>query len=314
MPWINQLTQAQGPNILRCKGIVALKDDPKRFVFQGVHMMLDGEPQRDWKPGEKRESKVVFIGRDLDEERDPQGLPGLRGLKGDDGARFMTDEQTSLTAARARLFEAGAHVVGGAPSSATSRRLALGRRRDTARRAEAARRIAAHPERRDPRRGVATAKRLVTGGDDGRVVATAADGAIERSPMRRAAGSTRSRPAADAIAWSAGKQARARDAARRGEEPGPRRPRCAASVFLPKGYRLALAHYNGVSLWFPNVGGRADPARMEGLASRRDCLARRALSRHLDAGECAARLAALRLPQHAHDRLSQQDALALLVA
>ena len=68
MPWINQLTQALGPSILRCKGIVALKGDPKRFVFQGVHMMLDGEPQREWKPDEKRESKVVFIGRDLDEE------------------------------------------------------------------------------------------------------------------------------------------------------------------------------------------------------------------------------------------------------
>jgi G3E family GTPase len=68
MPWINELTQSQGPNILRCKGIVAFVDDPKRFVFQGVHMMLDGEPQRPWKSGEKRESKVVFIGRDLKEE------------------------------------------------------------------------------------------------------------------------------------------------------------------------------------------------------------------------------------------------------
>ena len=68
MPWINNLTQVEGAKILRCKGIVALKGDPKRFVFQGVHMMLDGEPQRDWKPGEKRESKVVFIGRELDED------------------------------------------------------------------------------------------------------------------------------------------------------------------------------------------------------------------------------------------------------
>ena len=68
MPWINRLTQEQGPNILRCKGIVAMKDDPKRFVFQGVHMMLDGDSQREWKPDEKRESKVVFIGRDLEEE------------------------------------------------------------------------------------------------------------------------------------------------------------------------------------------------------------------------------------------------------
>ncbi len=74
MPWINQLTQERGPNILRCKGIVAFKGDPQRFVFQGVHMMLDGEPQRDWKPGEKRESKVVFIGRDLDEDEIRQGF------------------------------------------------------------------------------------------------------------------------------------------------------------------------------------------------------------------------------------------------
>jgi G3E family GTPase len=74
MPWLNQLTQVHGANILRCKGIVAMKGDPQRFVFQGVHMMLDGEPQRDWKPGEKRESKVVFIGRDLDEDEIRKGF------------------------------------------------------------------------------------------------------------------------------------------------------------------------------------------------------------------------------------------------
>ncbi len=74
LPWINRLTQERGPNILRCKGIVAFKGDPKRFVFQGVHMMLDGEPQRDWKAGEKRESKVVFIGRDLDESEIREGF------------------------------------------------------------------------------------------------------------------------------------------------------------------------------------------------------------------------------------------------
>jgi len=68
MPWINRVTQEQGPNILRCKGIVAMKDDPRRFVFQGVHMMLDGDSQREWKSDEKRESKVVFIGRNLEAE------------------------------------------------------------------------------------------------------------------------------------------------------------------------------------------------------------------------------------------------------
>jgi len=65
MPWVNELVQRDGPNILRSKGILAFKDEPKRFVFQGVHMILDGDLQRDWRPDEKRESKIVFIGRDL---------------------------------------------------------------------------------------------------------------------------------------------------------------------------------------------------------------------------------------------------------
>ncbi|RDJ21785.1 GTP-binding protein [Bosea caraganae] len=67
MPWINDISQAQGPNILRSKGILAFKDEPRRFVFQGVHMILDGDLQRDWKAEETRQSRLVFIGRDLDE-------------------------------------------------------------------------------------------------------------------------------------------------------------------------------------------------------------------------------------------------------
>jgi G3E family GTPase len=67
MPWINELTQTKGIDILRSKGILAFKGEPKRFVFQGVHMILDGDLQRPWQEGEKRESKIVFIGRHLDE-------------------------------------------------------------------------------------------------------------------------------------------------------------------------------------------------------------------------------------------------------
>ena len=48
-PWIQDLVQQEGPNILRCKGILSFKDDPERFVFQGVHMILDGDHQRPWK-------------------------------------------------------------------------------------------------------------------------------------------------------------------------------------------------------------------------------------------------------------------------
>lgn len=74
MPWINDLVQAEGPNILRSKGILAFAKEPKRFVFQGVHMILDGDLQREWKPDEKRLSRIVFIGRNLNEDALRQGF------------------------------------------------------------------------------------------------------------------------------------------------------------------------------------------------------------------------------------------------
>jgi len=73
-PWMQQLVAEDGPKILRCKGILSFKDDPDRFVLQGVHMILDGDHQREWKPNEKRESRLVFIGRDLPEEKIRKGF------------------------------------------------------------------------------------------------------------------------------------------------------------------------------------------------------------------------------------------------
>jgi G3E family GTPase len=73
-PFIQNLVQVEGPNILRCKGILSLKDDPQRFVFQGVHMTLDGDHQREWKDGEARQSRLVFIGRNLPEEKIRKGF------------------------------------------------------------------------------------------------------------------------------------------------------------------------------------------------------------------------------------------------
>jgi G3E family GTPase len=68
-PWIQELVQKEGPSILRCKGILSFKDDPDRFVFQGVHMILDGDHQRAWGADEKRVSRIVFIGRELPDEK-----------------------------------------------------------------------------------------------------------------------------------------------------------------------------------------------------------------------------------------------------
>jgi G3E family GTPase len=65
-PWIQKITQTQGPSILRLKGIIAFKGDAERYVVQGVHMIIEGDHQRPWKDGEKHESRLVFIGRDLD--------------------------------------------------------------------------------------------------------------------------------------------------------------------------------------------------------------------------------------------------------
>jgi len=73
-PFIQNLVQVEGPNILRSKGILSLRDDPQRFVFQGVHMMLDGDHQREWREGELRTSRVVFIGRNLPEEKIRKGF------------------------------------------------------------------------------------------------------------------------------------------------------------------------------------------------------------------------------------------------
>ena len=68
-PWIEKITQAEGPNILRLKGIIAFKDDPDRYVIQGVHMIIEGDHQRAWKDGESHDSRLVFIGRELDAEK-----------------------------------------------------------------------------------------------------------------------------------------------------------------------------------------------------------------------------------------------------
>ena len=112
--------------------------------------------------------------------------------------------------------------------------------------------------------------RIVTGGDDGKVVATAGDGSTttiaddsnHRWIDRVAAG------ADGAVAWSAGKRAFVRTG--KGEERV-----CEVSstvgglAFAPKGFRLAIAHYNGATLWFPNAL-QAAPEKLEWKGSHLD--------------------------------------------
>ena len=72
--WLGNLLQTRGTDIFRMKGVLAIKGDPRRFVFQGVHMLFDGKEDRPWKPGETRSNKLIFIGRNLNREELTEGF------------------------------------------------------------------------------------------------------------------------------------------------------------------------------------------------------------------------------------------------
>ena len=72
--WLNTLLQLQGADILRAKGILDVKGEDRRLVFQAVHMILEGDLQRPWTLQERRYSRMVFIGRNLDRASLEAGL------------------------------------------------------------------------------------------------------------------------------------------------------------------------------------------------------------------------------------------------
>jgi len=72
--WINQLVQDIGTDLFRVKGILNMDNEDRRFVFQGVHMTLDGRPGSVWKQDEDRINTLVFIGRYLDETHLKRGF------------------------------------------------------------------------------------------------------------------------------------------------------------------------------------------------------------------------------------------------
>ena len=65
--WLSKLLAEKGIDIFRMKGFISISGDPRRFVFQGVHMLFDAQPEREW--GEmERKNQLIFIGRNLDEK------------------------------------------------------------------------------------------------------------------------------------------------------------------------------------------------------------------------------------------------------
>ena len=71
--WMSELLQAKGPDIFRMKGVLSIKNEPNRFVFQGVHMLFDGKVDKPWGKT-PRSNKLIFIGRNLDREALTEGF------------------------------------------------------------------------------------------------------------------------------------------------------------------------------------------------------------------------------------------------
>jgi len=63
--FLSGMIQVYGPDLLRYKGVLWMKGNPQRVVFQGVHMMMGGDLGKPWAKGDKKESTMVFIGKKL---------------------------------------------------------------------------------------------------------------------------------------------------------------------------------------------------------------------------------------------------------
>jgi G3E family GTPase len=72
--WINQLVQQQGQHLMRMKGVLNFSGETRQFYFHSVHMLLDAKPGRPWPSVETRQSRFVFIGRQLDRVGLQQGF------------------------------------------------------------------------------------------------------------------------------------------------------------------------------------------------------------------------------------------------
>jgi G3E family GTPase len=63
--FLSGMIQVYGPDLLRYKGVLWMKGNPRRVVFQGVHMMMGGDMGKPWGKNEKKGSVMVFIGKKL---------------------------------------------------------------------------------------------------------------------------------------------------------------------------------------------------------------------------------------------------------
>ena len=72
--WIDGILKEKGQDLLRTKGILHFRGKNQRFAFQAVHMLADGGPIGPWKEGAPRQSRIVFIGRNVNRSELQRGF------------------------------------------------------------------------------------------------------------------------------------------------------------------------------------------------------------------------------------------------
>ena len=72
--FLSLMVQNYGEELLRYKGVLNVQGEPRRMIFQGVHMLMGGSPGKEWAPGETRQSVMVFIGRKIPRRLFEEGL------------------------------------------------------------------------------------------------------------------------------------------------------------------------------------------------------------------------------------------------
>lgn len=143
--------------------------------------------------------------------------------------------------------------------------------------------------------------RIVTGGDDGRIVSTSRDGTSTElgNENGRWIDALALGPSG-AVAWSAGRTVTARDG-KGGVKTFAAPSSCRGLAFAPKGYRIAISHIDGASLWFPNVAGT--PERLEWKGVHLD-IVWSADGRFVVSSMQENQLHGWKLPEKAHMRMS----------
>ena len=105
--WIENLLTTKGPDLFRYKGVINVKNMESRMIFQGIHMLFSGGFASPWKPDEKRETKFVFIGKNLNRQ---ELIDGFLACKvAETPLRFSVG--TKVLANRGKRFEKGVVIA-----------------------------------------------------------------------------------------------------------------------------------------------------------------------------------------------------------